>query len=82
MRLRGGQHVKAVEKLAEIPPAPRAPDPRVTAADLLRATDHVEFRNWTPERTPTPEWLSWRETLRDVMRGVVSNVPDEPARYG
>ena len=82
MRLRGGQRVEVAGKLAEIPPAPRPIDARVAAGDLLRATDHVEFRAWTPERTPSPAWLAWREALREVLRGNSTTIPDEPERYG
>lgn len=82
MRLRGGQRVTVADRVVEIPPAPRPIDPRVAAADLLRATDHVEFRAWTPDRTPSVAWLAWREALRAVVRGDATDIPDEPERYG
>lgn len=51
------------------------------AHDLLTATDHVEYRIATPERTPSPAWLAWREQLREVVRGNLDAIPTEPARY-
>ena len=48
---------------------------------LLEQTDYVEFRPHTPERTPTPEWIAWRETLREVARGNLDVIPPEPERY-
>lgn len=48
----------------------------------LRETDYVEFRVWTPARTPSPAWLAWREALREVARGNATVIPDEPPRYG
>lgn len=59
-----------------------APDPRRLAAVRLRETDYVEFRVWTPARTPSPAWLAWREALREVARGNATVIPDEPPRYG
>ena len=51
------------------------------ANKLLNTTDHIEYRTPTPERTPSPNWLVWREQLREVVRGVRSEIPDEPSRY-
>lgn len=82
MRLRGGQRVTVADRVVEVAPAPRPVDPRVAAADLLRATDRIEYRYWTPERTPTPAWLAWRDVLRAVVRGEVTEIPAEPERYG
>jgi hypothetical protein len=48
---------------------------------LLDATDYVEFRHWTQAKTPTFAWLAWRETLREVVRGNVTDIPPEPERY-
>jgi hypothetical protein len=47
----------------------------------LSNTDHVEYRVATPERTPSPAWLAWREQLREVVRGVRMEIPEEPQRY-
>lgn len=58
------------------------PDMRAVASGVLRSTDYVEYRVWTPERTPSPEWLAWREAVREVVRGVANVIPVEPARYG
>jgi len=58
------------------------PDIRAIAGGRLRETDHVEYRVWTPERTPSREWLAWREAVREVVRGNASAIPNEPTRYG
>ena len=51
------------------------------AAALLAETDHIEYRAPTPARTPSEEWLLWREQLREVVRGNLSDIPSEPTRY-
>ena len=51
------------------------------AQELLKKTDHVEYRMATPERTPSPAWLAWREQLREVVRGNATEIPPEPERY-
>lgn len=49
------------------------------AKALLDETDFVEFRRTGP--TPTPDWLTWREQVRDVIRGKRTEIPPEPSRY-
>jgi hypothetical protein len=51
------------------------------AQELLKKTDHVEYRIATPERTPSFAWLAWREQLREVVRGVRMEIQEEPQRY-
>jgi hypothetical protein len=51
------------------------------AREMLAATDYIEFRTPTQGRTPSLVWLAWREQLREVMRGNLGAIPDEPARY-
>lgn len=49
------------------------------AKALLNATDFVEFRRTGPQLSP--EWLSWREQVREVIRGNRADIPPEPDRY-
>lgn len=51
------------------------------AQALLSETDYIEYRAPTPARTPTVDWLLWREQLREVVRGNFDGIPPEPARY-
>lgn len=51
------------------------------AKKILADTDYIEFRPATPERTPSPAWLAWREQLREVVRGNTTEIPLEPERY-
>lgn len=73
---------RAVEGLSQPLPAEIAAAARSADAQrLLESTDHVEYRIATPERTPSPAWLAWREQLREVVRGVRMEIPEEPQRY-
>ncbi len=51
------------------------------AQTLLNETDHIEFRTPTPERTPSSDWIAWREQLREVVRSNATEIPPEPSRY-
>jgi|LakMenEpi07Sep12_1017427.scaffolds.fasta_scaffold01191_1 hypothetical protein len=62
-------------------PERAAEAPSTLAQRLLAETDYVEFRHWTQAKTPTFEWLEWRESLREVVRGNATDIPPEPERY-
>ena len=51
------------------------------ARKLLADTDHIEFRPATAGRTLSAAWTTWREQLREVARGNLSDIPSEPTRY-
>ena len=51
------------------------------AKQLLQKTDYVELRRNTPDRTLSDDWMTWREQLREVVRGVRMEIPEEPPRY-
>lgn len=51
------------------------------ARQLLQKTDYVELRRNTPDRTLSDAWMTWREQLREVVRGNLDAIPPEPARY-
>lgn len=51
------------------------------AKKLLADTDYIEFRPATAGRTLSAAWTAWREQLREVARGNLSDIPSEPTRY-
>lgn len=72
--------------------APQIPEPELIVANpeiplsflakqKLQETDYIEFRAATSERRPSSNWLTWREQLREVVRGNLDAIPPEPARY-
>jgi hypothetical protein len=69
-------------------------EPRVSAAEraaadlsnkalrlLFESDRHVIRAQETGQRPLALEWLAWREQLREVVRGVRMEIPEEPPRY-
>lgn len=55
----------------------------LTAERLLSETDFVVFKAMEAGETLSSGWKAWRESLRQVVRGMLDAIPDpvEPARY-
>ena len=51
------------------------------AAMRLHATDYVVIKAQERSQILAPAWLAWREQLREVVRGVRMEIPEEPQRY-
>jgi hypothetical protein len=47
----------------------------------LKAVDHVDAKAADEGLTISPEWRAWRTEVRNVIRGDLMEIPDEPARY-
>lgn len=52
------------------------------ARGLLNDTDYVPGKALERGLTLRPDWLAWREQLREVVRGNSQEIPEEPERYG
>lgn len=51
------------------------------ARGALQRTDYVVIRAQEKNDTLSAEWLTWREQLREVVRGNATEIPPEPERY-
>jgi hypothetical protein len=47
----------------------------------LSATDYVIIKAQERQTQLSPVWIEWREKLREVVRGNLSDIPSEPTRY-
>jgi hypothetical protein len=54
---------------------------KLLARSELQRTDYVVIKAQEGQGQPSSEWLAWRQQLREVVRGNLLNIPDEPARY-
>ena len=52
------------------------------ALRLLAGTDHIVAKASEQDLALNPEWKFWRQQLRDIVNGVLSDIPAEPPRYG
>ena len=52
------------------------------ALRLLAGTDHIVAKASEQDLALNPEWKFWRQQLRDIVNGVLSDIPVEPPRYG
>lgn len=69
----------------ETAPAERTLQPRADlvaqAQALLGATDYVSIKAAEGAVTLASDWIAWRESLRDVVRGHSDVIEQEPERY-
>lgn len=54
---------------------------KAAASVRLHSTDYVVIKAQERSQMLAPAWLAWREQLREVVRGVRTEIPEEPQRY-
>ena len=54
---------------------------KAAASVKLHSTDYVVIKAQERSQMLAPAWLAWREQLREVVRGVRTEIPEEPPRY-
>lgn len=51
------------------------------ARGALQRTDYVVIKSLEQNKPVSPTWLAWRDQLREVVRGNLSEIAPEPERY-
>jgi len=54
---------------------------KAAAWRILVSVDHVDAKAEDENLTIAPNWRAWRTQLREVVRGVRMQIPEEPQRY-